>query len=360
MQKSRREGGARAVATTDARGALLLMVSRVARSTPLVPLLPPSAQLLSPSRRASLLDPTDLLPASPPSPVSRHVRARESAHLFAVHHQQGGRTDLSEGSTERGRHTNLHTRTRDHHQARWVERQRKRSQSLTLLSVGVSALLCVHRSLSLLCQDFSPVPKLSTNDYLRLASTFHSLHAITARGIHISPVTDASSAASSTSTGGGGGAGGGGGGAKKAPTGSDALPRNQEGILSLEAKDFRLQCFQTLTGLKFLLISSANFSSATLDKLLGAVYLNYADFVLKNPFYELEMPIRIESFDANLLRLIQGAMGYGASAGSSSAAAKDARRAERDRERERDRAAFDRSGGSGTDNEREDSQRRDK
>lgn len=59
------------------------------------------------------------------------------------------------------------------------------------------------------------MPKLSTNDYLRLAATFHSLHVITARGIHVSPLNDPKRAAAA---------------------GPDALPRNQEGIQSLEAK----------------------------------------------------------------------------------------------------------------------------
>lgn len=39
-------------------------------------------------------------------------------------------------------------------------------------------------------------------------------------------------------------------------------------------------------------------------------YLTYTEYVLKNPFYELEMPIRLEQFDAHLLKLIQGAMGH--------------------------------------------------
>ena len=75
-------------------------------------------------------------------------------------------------------------------------------------------------------------------------------------------------------------------------------------------QDFRLQCFQTLTGLKFLLIASPNFSAPTLDKILQSVYLTYCDYVLKNPFYELEMPIRLELFDTHMNRLIQGAMGH--------------------------------------------------
>lgn len=37
------------------------------------------------------------------------------------------------------------------------------------------------------------------------------------------------------------------------------------------SQDFRLQCYQTLTGLKFLIISSPNFSPVTLEKILQNV-----------------------------------------------------------------------------------------
>ena len=37
---------------------------------------------------------------------------------------------------------------------------------------------------------------------------------------------------------------------------------------------------------------------------LRRVYDLYCDYVLKNPFYEVEMPIRCELFDQNLFRLI--------------------------------------------------------
>lgn len=37
------------------------------------------------------------------------------------------------------------------------------------------------------------------------------------------------------------------------------------------------------------------------------MYMFLLPVVLKNPFYELEMPIRIEAFDQNLMRLIQQA-----------------------------------------------------
>lgn len=41
------------------------------------------------------------------------------------------------------------------------------------------------------------------------------------------------------------------------------------------------------------------------DQLLKKIYELYADYVLKNPFYSLEMPIRCELFDTNLQSLLE-------------------------------------------------------
>lgn len=42
-----------------------------------------------------------------------------------------------------------------------------------------------------------------------------------------------------------------------------------------------------------------------IDILLKRIYELYADYVLKNPFYSLEMPIRCELFDTNLQALLE-------------------------------------------------------
>lgn len=41
------------------------------------------------------------------------------------------------------------------------------------------------------------------------------------------------------------------------------------------------------------------------DILLKRIYELYSDYVLKNPFYSLEMPIRCELFDTNLQALLE-------------------------------------------------------
>ena len=42
-----------------------------------------------------------------------------------------------------------------------------------------------------------------------------------------------------------------------------------------------------------------------MESLLKFVYELYTDYVLKNPFYEMEMPIRCELFDINLTQAVQ-------------------------------------------------------
>ena len=43
--------------------------------------------------------------------------------------------------------------------------------------------------------------------------------------------------------------------------------------------------------------SDCSLAEGALSAVLRRVYELYADLVLKNPFYELEMPIRVELFD---------------------------------------------------------------
>lgn len=75
------------------------------------------------------------------------------------------------------------------------------------------------------------------------------------------------------------------------------------GIEILEADTFRLYCYQTLTGVKFIILAEPLQSGA--DVLAKRVYELYADFALKNPFYSLEMPIRCELFETNLQVLLE-------------------------------------------------------
>ena len=116
-----------------------------------------------------------------------------------------------------------------------------------------------------LCQDFAPhAAKLDTNDHLRLASTFSGLALIMKQ---------------------------------LSPTGAAGSSQ----MLDLEADGFVLQSFDTLTGLKFFL--TADTDSRHLDAVLREVYVLYSDYVLKNPFYESDMPIQCEKFDDKVQKL---------------------------------------------------------
>lgn len=79
------------------------------------------------------------------------------------------------------------------------------------------------------------------------------------------------------------------------------------GIKTLEAEKFRLDCFETLTKVKFVVIS--DLSSRQVDKqdLLRKIYELYADYVIKNPFYTLNMPVNSDNcslFKTNLDRYL--------------------------------------------------------
>jgi hypothetical protein len=116
-------------------------------------------------------------------------------------------------------------------------------------------------------QNFSETAaKLSSNDYLRLASTFHSIQAISRQ---LSPVHS----------------------------------RFGFGIERIETDTFVLQAFQSQTGVKFVVTASPE--TKNLKNFLRHLYELYADYVLKNPFYELDMPIRCELWETMLQRAVE-------------------------------------------------------
>ncbi|KAG6646783.1 hypothetical protein CIPAW_07G032200 [Carya illinoinensis] len=100
-------------------------------------------------------------------------------------------------------------------------------------------------------KDYGSAGRMDTNDSLRVASLWHSMHAISQQ---LSPVVGCS------------------------------------GIELLEADTFDLHCFQSLTGTKFFVVCEPG--TQQMEGLLKAIYELYTDYVLKNPFYEMEMPIR--------------------------------------------------------------------
>lgn len=102
-----------------------------------------------------------------------------------------------------------------------------------------------------------------TNDYLRLAGTFHLLYAISSQ---LSPVPGSS------------------------------------GMQEIETDTFRLRCLQTPTGLKFYVVAHPDVKG--LDSTLNDIYQLFCDYVLKNPFYETDQPVRAAKFEVNLDKLL--------------------------------------------------------
>ncbi|CAK7210759.1 hypothetical protein SCUCBS95973_000897 [Sporothrix curviconia] len=159
--------------------------------------------------------------------------------------------------------------------------------------------------------------QLSTNDYLIIAGTFHGVHAITTRlnplkhlkGSGAAGFPALGSGAGSGSASGTPGAGAPGstpGAAGRLPPGTVMTPAGlapsrpdpPSGLEVLETENFRMQCFNTLTGTKFLIFTDT--AQTSVDTTMRRVYDLYSDYVMKNPFYQLEMPIRCDMFDRKL------------------------------------------------------------
>ncbi|RAH73918.1 trafficking protein particle complex subunit 4 [Aspergillus aculeatinus CBS 121060] len=185
----------------------------------------------------------------------------------------------------------------------------------------VFSLIIINKAGGLIYQrEFQPgLRKLSTNDYLVLAGTFHGVHAITRTitpklpllaptAISSTPTSASSNLASPSGT------------STPMTTTTTAAATTPSvsatsytypipgvpatGLESLETDKFRLTCFQTLTGTKFLLFTDPHM--ANIEVVMKKIYEFYADFVMKNPFYQLEMPVRCEAFDRNLNGWLRG------------------------------------------------------
>ncbi|TNJ28808.1 Sybindin-like family protein [Giardia muris] len=64
-------------------------------------------------------------------------------------------------------------------------------------------------------------------------------------------------------------------------------------------------CFESRTGLKFIASADKTVSAQQLRRLLRAVYIGYADYVQKNPYYLPDQPIRLPKFEEAVHRSIR-------------------------------------------------------
>ena len=71
----------------------------------------------------------------------------------------------------------------------------------------------------------------------------------------------------------------------------------EDGIEEIRSSNMILKCYQTRTGIKFI-ITAEPITALMIDLeiVLKEIYVLYTECVLKDPFYELEMPIRSELF----------------------------------------------------------------
>lgn len=83
---------------------------------------------------------------------------------------------------------------------------------------------------------------------------------------------------------------------------------NKSGLRQLVTDEFSMFVYQTLTGIKFVLISTqqstSNMAVTIAENLLRKAYCLYSDYVMKNPFYSLEMPVKCELFDTKLSEMV--------------------------------------------------------
>mmetsp|Transcript_23633 Transcript_23633/g.41883 ORF Transcript_23633/g.41883 Transcript_23633/m.41883 type:complete len:133 (+) Transcript_23633:2992-3390(+) len=76
---------------------------------------------------------------------------------------------------------------------------------------------------------------------------------------------------------------------------------SREGLSVINAQLFKLTVFQTPTGMKLCLVGEATQTDA--ESLLRRAYEVYADFVMKNPLYVNDQPIRFEAFEREIDRI---------------------------------------------------------
>lgn len=76
-----------------------------------------------------------------------------------------------------------------------------------------------------------------------------------------------------------------------------------DGIQEIVAGGMVLHCFQTRTGIKF--VVTAEPGTPDMLEFLKGIYQLYAECVLKDPFYELEMPIRSDLFSQAVDSLVE-------------------------------------------------------
>lgn len=144
----------------------------------------------------------------------------------------------------------------------------------------IYSLYLISRSGSLLYQrdidSFgSPITEQNSNDYLVIASNLHGMHAIASKFKPNLPTKEENNFNKSGIN----------------------MNSNKTGLRCIKTDTFNIFLHQTVTGLKIILITSSDTIESEISSLQNEIYRLYSDYVMKSPFYNLEMPIRIKWFD---------------------------------------------------------------
>lgn len=213
--------------------------------------------------------------------------------------------------------------------------------------MAIYSLYLISKSGSLLYQrDFktanSPITKQKSNDYLIIASNLHGIHTIASK---LTPAASKGSlagnqaasspmATSSLSAHPGRdskdisqfdwsenrssttsipiedeGLGFGGGSSstsnsKKNTGGGINVHCNKTGLRCVNTEKFNMFVHQTVSGLKIIILTSTDLSEYQISNFQITIHKLYADYVMKNPFYSLDMPIRIKLFDERIMSAV--------------------------------------------------------
>ena len=82
---------------------------------------------------------------------------------------------------------------------------------------------------------------------------------------------------------------------------------NKSRIQDIETSTFRLSVFQSVTGLRFVLITDAETPAKQNQSSLQLIYRAFTDFVLKDPFYSVDSPINNRQFTSEVNKVLERA-----------------------------------------------------
>lgn len=72
---------------------------------------------------------------------------------------------------------------------------------------------------------------------------------------------------------------------------------NKTGLRCVKTEKFNMFVHQTVTGVKIIILTSTDVNEYQIANFQITIHKLYSDYVMKNPFYSLDMPIRIKLFD---------------------------------------------------------------